>query len=226
LIAAVIFAVTQTTPVIGFVGFMVAPLLIYLPLGSLGGQYFFYDLLEVFRVDGARFLGGVVFYFGLAFFCISLVQWFWYNHKKMGLFNQGLYSKIRHPQFLGIIIMTLGLTIKEMVISNGWTLMGVPFAHGHYLGVLELVGLWFLQVLGYIAFAVFEERSLSKKYGEYNQYKEKAPLLLPIKNPKTVPETWFTVMLIVGVCLLLIALPYELIRTFSNQYIPQLNVFG
>jgi protein-S-isoprenylcysteine O-methyltransferase Ste14 len=217
LIAAAIFAFTQTTPVIGFMGPMIAPLLIYLPL-TAGNQYFFENILLIFSIEGARFFGGIIFYFGLTVFCISLVQWFWYRHKKMRLYNKGLYSKVRHPQFLGIIIMTLGLTIKELTISSMWDLIWVPFAPNSF-GVPELVGLWFLQVLGYVAFAVIEEHRLSKKFSEYAEYKNKVPLLLPLKNPKIIPEALFTVMLIVGVCVLLFLLPYEVIRAFSNQHL-------
>jgi protein-S-isoprenylcysteine O-methyltransferase Ste14 len=176
LIAATIFAVTQTAPVIGFMGPMIAPLLIYVPITS-GNQYFFENILLFFSIDGAGFFGGVIFYFGLAVFCISLLQWFWYRHKKMSLYNRGLYSKVRHPQFLGIIIMTLGMTIKELTISSIWDLMGVPFAPRSF-GIPELVGLWFLQVLGYIVFAVVEEHRLSKKFSEYSDYKKKSTLIV------------------------------------------------
>ena len=224
LAAILIFGVTQTTPITGFFGFMLAPLMVYLPL-TIGQQFFFYDLLEIFRIDGTRFLGGIIFYFGLIVFSVSLIQWIKFHHEKLTVYNRGLYSKVRHPQFLGIITMTLGLTIKSLTISIGWSLIAAPFAPGsHPIRTPELVGLWFLQVLGYITFATFEERSLSQKFSEFKEYKNKVPLLLPIKNPKRIPEVLFTVLLIVGVCVILFLLPYELIRVFSYQHIPQLQI--
>lgn len=220
LAASLLVGITQTTPIIGFYGFMVAPLLIYLVRCPTGYQFVFEDVFEIFRIDGPRLFGGIIFYLGLVVFCVALLQWFSYRNKNFGLFAIGLYSKIRHPQFLGIIIMTLGLTVKELTISTGWGLMGVPFATTIPVGVTELVGLWFLQVLGYIAFAVIEERGLSKKFGEYEEYRRKVPLLLPIKNPRIIPEILFTVLLIVGLCILLFLVPYDLIRVFSYRYIP------
>lgn len=221
--ASLLFGITQTTPIIGFYGFMVAPLLIYLVRCPTGFQYISQDFLEIFRFDGTRLLGGIIFYIGLSIFCLAIIEWVRYRRKKLLVFNRGLYSKIRHPQFLGIIIMTLGLTIKELTISEGWGLMGIPFAGASIpVGVPELLGLWFLQVLGYITFAVVEEHYLSKKFVEYKEYKNKVPLLLPIKNPKIIPEIPFTIILIVGLCFLLFLLPYDLIRVFSNRYIPHL----
>ena len=185
LIAALLFGVTQTTPIMGFMGPMIAPLLVYVLAIPSESQYAWQEFISIFEINGALFLGGIIFYIGLTVFCIALLQWFWYHHKKLGLFNRGLYSKTRHPQFLGIIIVTLGLTVKELTSSPMWGLIGVPFAKNSYwIGVPELVGLWFIQALGYVAFAVYEEQELSKKLFEYKEYKKKVPLLLPIKNPK------------------------------------------
>jgi hypothetical protein len=105
----------QTIPAVGFLGFMVMPLLPYLlglPVGLIfANQYpnpelIWYEFYGIWRIDGWVFFGGVIFYVGLTIFCLSLFQWIWYHHKNLGLFMNGLYSKTRHPQFLGIIIMT------------------------------------------------------------------------------------------------------------------------
>ncbi len=105
------------------------------------------------------------------------------------------------------------MTIKELTVSIGWGLIGVPFqTHSYPVGVLELTGLWFMQVLSYLAIALYEEWKLSKTFSEFKMYTQKVPLLLPIKNPKIMPEILFTVILIVGVCVILFLLPYNLIR--------------
>ncbi len=216
-IAALIVGITQTTPIVGFYGFMIAPLLIYLVRCPTGYQFVLEDVSEIFRVDGPRLFGGIIFYLGLALFCVALLQWCIYRNKNLDFFTRGLYSKIRHPQFLGIITMTFGLTVKELTIATGWGLMGIPFSTTIPVGVTELAGLWFLQVLGYIAFAVIEERGLSKKFGAYKEYQRNVPLLLPIKNPRRIPEILFTVLLIAGLCSLLFLMPYDLIKALSYR---------
>lgn len=208
----------QTIPAVGFMGFMVLPLLPYLlsiPFVSQdpNPKNVWLEFYGIWRLDNSGLLGGIIFYVGLVIFCVALFQWIWYHHKRIGLFQKGFYSKVRHPQFLGIIIMTLGLTKKELTVSIGWSLIGVPFLTPSYpVGVLELTVLWFAQVLGYIAIAVYEEWKLSKTFSEFKKFTQKVPLLLPVKNPKIIPEILFTVILIVGVCVILFLLPYNLIR--------------
>jgi protein-S-isoprenylcysteine O-methyltransferase Ste14 len=217
----------QTIPAVGFMGLMVIPLLPYLltiPFASQAPnpEFVWLEFYGIWRLDNVHLFGGIIFYVGLTIFCLALFQWIWYRHKNLGLFKGGLYSKTRHPQFLGIIIMTLGLTVKELTVSTGWELIGVPFLTGHFpLGVLELTGLWFMQVLGYVAIALYEERKLSKNFSEFKEYKQKVPLLLPIKNPRIVPEIPFTILFVVGMCVILLLLPYDLIRAYCYTYLPR-----
>jgi protein-S-isoprenylcysteine O-methyltransferase Ste14 len=216
----------QTIPAVGFMGFMVIPLLPYLlftiPFASQAPKpaFIWEEFYGIWRLDGGVLFGGIIFYVGLTIFCLALSQWIWYHYKNLGLFKRGLYSKTRHPQFLGIIIMTFGLTVKELTVSTGWELVGVPFLTGLGLGLLELSGLWFLQVLGYIAIARYEERRLSRKFAEFNEYKQKVPLLLPIKNPKIVPEILFTFLLVIGICVIFFLLPYDVMRLYYCGYLP------
>jgi protein-S-isoprenylcysteine O-methyltransferase Ste14 len=212
----------QTIPAAGFMGFMVMPLLPYLlfaiPFASQdpNPEIIWLEFYGIWRLDNMRLFGGIIFYAGLTVFCLALFQWIWYHHKNLGLFKSGLYSKTRHPQFLGIIIMTFGLTVKELSVSTNWGLIGVPFLpEGLPLGLIGLAGLWFLQVLGYVAIALYEERQLSKKFVAFEEYKRKVPLLLPIKNPEKVPEILFTVLVVIGICHILLLLPYDLIRVYS-----------
>lgn len=206
---------TQTISIAGFMGPMVMPLLFWVLAPNR--TYAPLELSWVFLRGGL--LDSVIFYSGVIIFCISLLQWFWYSHKKERFFTRGLYSKARHPQFLGIIIVSLGLTTKLLTSSfGGGGLVGIPFVYkSHWLGMNELIGLWFLQVLGYIAFALWEERSLSKRFPEFKEYKQKVPMLLPIKKPKMIPEAIFTIMLVLVVCVILFLLPYESIRIFQSH---------
>ena len=183
------------------------PLLLWV-LVLPNNEYALYELSGIFLGIS---VGGIIFYSGLVVFCVSLIQWFWYRHKKEKFFTKGLYSKVRHPQFLGIILVSLGLTVGLLTIIDNWGLV-VPFLRtpNWHLGMNALIGLWFLQVLGYIAFAWVEERSLFKKFPEFKDYKQKVSLLLPIKKPKRIPEVVFTIILVLIVCAILFLLPYRL----------------
>jgi protein-S-isoprenylcysteine O-methyltransferase Ste14 len=209
IVAAVWMLGTQVISIAGFMGFMVMPLLLWV-LVLPNNSYATYELSGIFL--GGISVSGIIFYSGFIIFCASLIQWFWYRHKKEKFFTKGLYSKVRHPQFLGIILVSLGLTVGLLTIIDNWDLV-TPFLRlPHWsLSMNELIGLWFLQVLGYIAFALVEERGLSKKFPEFKDYKQKVPLLLPVKKPKMIPEAVFTIMLVLVVCAILFLLPYNLL---------------
>jgi protein-S-isoprenylcysteine O-methyltransferase Ste14 len=206
-VAVLLLFSTQVISVFGMLGPMVTPLLLWVL--AFPRTYASRELLNVFLCGGS-ILGLVIFYSGIVIFCVSLLQWFWYRHKKHRFFTKGLYSRVRHPQFLGIILVSLGLTIALLSNTNGWMYNGVYQYLPHNIGMNELIGLWFLQVLGYIGFALLEEWSLSKRFSEFKEYKEKVPLLLPVKHPKIIPEAIFTIMLVLAVCAILFLLPYDL----------------
>jgi len=87
-----------------FLGPMVTPLLFWVLFPNL--QFAPLDLSNIFL--GGDLLSLLIFYSGTVIFCVSLIEWFWYRHKKERFFSKGLYSKVRHPQFLGIILISLG----------------------------------------------------------------------------------------------------------------------
>lgn len=81
--------------------------------------------------------------------------------KGQGLVRDGLYSKVRHPSYLGLLLLTVGAAL---------TLQSVPAA---LLGVLLLT-----PVL--IARMVDEERVLSDAFGEdYERYRSETWRLVP-----------------------------------------------
>jgi protein-S-isoprenylcysteine O-methyltransferase Ste14 len=214
---------TQTIFNLGlFISVMITPLLFYLfMIPDVLKTNPIAILIEIAMLypNNVVLTGQIIFYIGLIVFVLASLQWIWYRHINAGLFIKGLYSKSRHPQFLGIIVVTLGLTIMELIF-RGANYFG-PFFHGDpYLGVPQLTELWFLQVLGYIAIAWYEDRHLSKDFSEYKQYKQKVPFLWPIKNPKIIPEVLFTIFVVVGICVILFLLPYDFIRVNSYKYIP------
>ena len=109
-----------------------------------------------------------------------------------------------------------------MVLTFG-NLNYAGFPNNVNISSLTLIGLWFLQVIGYIGIAKYEDWRLSKKFkDDYLQYKRKVPLLLPVKSPKRIPETLFTVLLIAILCITIYLLPYNSIRAYSHIYFPNL----
>ena len=190
----------------GFIGIMTIPLLPYLytlvqgDFSTIIPQIWAMFFLNTYTV------GRIIMLIGLVVLFVAAGQWLWSHHKKRSLFKTGIYAKVRHPQFTGIIIITWGLTV--MVLTNGGVSLWL------------MVGLWFLQVLGYITIARYEEWRLTKKYSKYKEYKQTVPFLFPIKHPKKIPETLFTILIVTIICTILLSLPYPLIRVYSSMYFP------
>jgi protein-S-isoprenylcysteine O-methyltransferase Ste14 len=164
-------------------------------------EFFFWGRFVVARI---------IVYIGLIVLFVSAATWIWYHFKHFGLFRKGIYGKVRHPQFLGIITISLGLTVMALTfgiygrIIPGADLMGGP---------VFAVGMWFIQVLGYLALAKFEEQRLTKKFGqEYLDYKQKTPMLFPIKNRTKISEVKFTLVILIVICIILLLVPFTQIN--------------
>jgi len=84
---------------------------------------------------------------------------------KQELVTTGLYAYVRHPQYLGFLIITLGMLVQ-------WTT------------ILALL-MWPLLFVLYYRLAKQEEREMESKFGErYREYKSKVPMLLPLSKLK------------------------------------------
>jgi protein-S-isoprenylcysteine O-methyltransferase Ste14 len=103
--------------------------------------------------------------------------------RKSGLVTSGSYGLIRHPQYLGFVLITLGFTSWSVWILNNT--FGIGF-----LSPIQTTGLWFIELLAYIILAQMEERHLSKKYGElFHNYKKHTPFFIPfLKTDKSYLE--------------------------------------
>jgi protein-S-isoprenylcysteine O-methyltransferase Ste14 len=155
---------------------------------------------------GTFIAGRIIALIGIVVLLLAAAQLLWSRHKGVGLIKTGAYSIVRHPQFTGIIIVTVGLTV--MVLTNSTA------------SLFQTAGLWLIQILGYIALARYEEWRLTKKLGDgYRQYKQKVPFLFPIKSPSRIPETLFTIFTAILIFIVLLFLPYDLIRVYSSRLI-------
>jgi len=96
------------------------------------------------------------------------------TRKKGGLITSGPYRLVRHPQYLGMILSTLGLTSWSVWILNNT--FGIGF-----LSPLQTMGVWFIELFAYILLAQIEEMYLSKNYGEsFESYRNQVPLFIPL----------------------------------------------
>ena len=187
LISAFLFAF-QYIPVVGpWFGFMIFPLLIYIS----GLMWAYPEFLEAQRnllLFSERLLfGRIVAVTGLIIFLVALVQLLRKNKK---VITTGLYSVVRHPQYFGITVMTLGFSI--MCIQFTWSTDP------------KVLYVWLIQVLGYILLAVYEEQYLLREHKiEYQQYRQKVPFIFPSPRITKIPEPIVSMVLALVIAFLL-----------------------
>jgi protein-S-isoprenylcysteine O-methyltransferase Ste14 len=77
------------------------------------------------------------------------------------LVTEGVYKHVRHPQYLGFLLITTGLLIQ-------WT-------------TIPAVVMWPVLVASYYRLAGEEEKEMEQKYGKaYLDYKRRTPMLFPV----------------------------------------------
>lgn len=107
---------------------------------------------------------------GLAFYSIIYL----YRHKNAGLITTGPYRFVRHPQYTGFLLITLGLT----AFCFWW--LSNTFGMG-WLSKEATVAVWFVQLGIYVGLALLEESQLSKEYGDqYTTYKSQSSFIIPL----------------------------------------------
>jgi protein-S-isoprenylcysteine O-methyltransferase Ste14 len=121
--------------------------------------------------------------------------------RKEGLVTSGPYRLIRHPQYLGMILSTLGLTSWSVWILNNT--FGIGF-----LSPAQTIGVWFIELSTYILLAHIEEQHLSKKFGEpFQNYKNQVPFFIPyLKTNRTNLDTLISILIPVALLFGLISL--------------------
>jgi len=110
-----------------------------------------------------RILGMLIFLLGADIFigAVSVIKWQAYlPDKSASLKDKGLYSRVRHPMYLGIFLSTLGLSLT------------FASKYSFIYSLVLLVSLFLLSLL--------EELDLSDRFkDEYKQYQKKVPRFFP-----------------------------------------------
>jgi protein-S-isoprenylcysteine O-methyltransferase Ste14 len=179
-----------------WMGIMAIPLLPYVWLVLTDKNYanaFWFNMEHMFFTEDSL-IGTIITLAGVLVFLVSLTQFLWSRHKGNKLVHSGLYSKIRHPQFTGIIIITFGLTLLAKGYDNANSVIR--------LGTNDL---WLIQVLGYIAIAKYEDWKLQKEArNDYQKYRQNVSFMFPIKPPRKIPETVLTILIAITLWLILL----------------------
>ena len=152
-------------------GIMSLPLIGYLTFFFINPSIAWKDFLFfLFSPESyLTILGTVVFLYSL----IHLIR-----NRKNGLIITGLYKYIRHPQYLGIIIMTLGLTLFCLRTTSP-----ISIVPGIMVDYSWIIFIWVAEVILYIMLGKIEDLSLKAKFeGEFLEYVEKVSFMLPFLN--------------------------------------------
>lgn len=139
---------------------------------------------NLYGINPNPILGWTLFAVGFCIFLVAFIQFF--TKRKKGFVTTGLYSKVRHPQYLGIILATLGFT----------------FTSERPMAWIAWLTLTFL----YLLLASAEEKIIQKKHGEEIQsYMEQVPFIMPLlppnvsktlPTPKSKPKKYFILLLV------------------------------
>lgn len=134
---------------------------ITIPRGLLWGHTLegYIGLWGMYLGTALNLLGGLLIFRGWKL----IYNEYWSKDTGEGkLVTTGIYSYMRHPQYTGFILMTLGLLVH-------WA-------------TIPLLVMWPLLIIQYIRLAKKEEQEMITQFGdEYREYMEKVPRFIPKK---------------------------------------------
>jgi protein-S-isoprenylcysteine O-methyltransferase Ste14 len=91
---------------------------------------------------------------------LIVLGWMQIHRAKGRLVTDGLYKFVRHPQYLGILLLTSGLLVQWVTIPTAV--------------------MWPILVYLFVRLARREEKEMEKKFGEaYLEYKRGVPMFFP-----------------------------------------------
>jgi protein-S-isoprenylcysteine O-methyltransferase Ste14 len=163
----------QSLPALGgWVGLMTLPFATYLIMFLMNLPVSLVDVLSAFFAPFPILIPERAFIIiGLSLLVYSVA--YLRIKRKGGLVTSGPYRLIRHPQYLGMILTTLGLTSWSVWILNN------TFGAG-FLSPSQTICVWFIELFAYIFLAHIEELFLSRNYGKiFSDYRSQVPFLIP-----------------------------------------------
>ncbi len=96
----------------------------------------------------------------VAGFFIMASGWKRVHGAKGGLVTEGVYAYVRHPQYSGLFLVTIGLLIQWPTIIT--------------------ILMWPVLITAYYKLSKKEEADMGKEFGEaYKKYKERVPMFIP-----------------------------------------------
>jgi protein-S-isoprenylcysteine O-methyltransferase Ste14 len=136
----------------GFFGQTGAVTLWYL-LAGLTGENLFVSIFLSFLLP----LSNIIVLIGMF---LIVFGWRKIHGAKNQLVTTGIYGHVRHPQYLGFILITLGMNVLWPTIST--------------------LFLWPIIVIVYYRLAKEEDKEMQKRFGEeYQKYKRIVPMFIP-----------------------------------------------
>jgi protein-S-isoprenylcysteine O-methyltransferase Ste14 len=171
--AGYLVPLVQSLPALGgWVGLMTLPFATYLVLFFTNLPVSLFDVLSAFFTPSpVPILDRAFIIIGLLILAYSVV--YLTIKKREGLVTSGPYKVVRHPQYLGMILTTVGFTSWSVWILNNTRGIG-------FLSSSQTIGVWFIELFAYILLALIEELFLSRNYGKiFSDYKSQVPFFIP-----------------------------------------------
>ena len=175
-------------------------LLMYIPWVSVGiihnGSFYIMNGVILLPLSKPIIIGIMLIIIGIAIYIFSLHDLLRGLFQGEELITYNLYRYIRHPQYLGILIWTLGAAIVTIRIFSIFS--------------------WLTLVYTYILLAEYEENVLEQKLGDaYIRYRDKTFFLLPIPLPRPsrpIRILLYTVLYILSIVLVILTIKYSVIE--------------
>ncbi|MBS7636815.1 DUF1295 domain-containing protein [Candidatus Bathyarchaeota archaeon] len=112
----------------------------------------------------------IIMALGLAIFLIGMFTWLYGKFRGFQIIDFWVYRYSRHPQYLGFLLWSYGLTLLASFFGA---------SKGGYIPPPSLP--WLTMALIIVGVALHEEMVMIKKHNnEYMKYRDKTPFMLPV----------------------------------------------